>query len=92
MPGKLWQVTNSLRPSATGAADPDQRSACERQLAPAHLAARWGHPAVLQALRQHGANLEARCAGLSWTPLQEAGEWRRGSCVSLLQGDGLVTE
>ena len=67
--------------------DPNQRSTCERQLTPAHLAARWGHPAVLAALRSQGADLKACCAGRGWTPLQEAEEWRRPEAAALLRGD-----
>lgn len=52
----------------------------------AHLAARWGHAAALQLLRQHGADLhQPSGAGRRWTPLQEAEEWRRPACVELLR-------
>lgn len=66
-------------------ADPDQHSACEQQLAPAHLAARWGHAAVLQVLRRHGGDLRQHCGGRGWSPLDEAREWRRQACIDMLQ-------
>ncbi|KAL4443222.1 hypothetical protein ABPG75_010977 [Micractinium tetrahymenae] len=85
-----WGMEGVAEQLLAAGADPNPRSACERQLSPAHLAARWGHPAVLQVLQRHGGDLEARCGELGWTPLQEAEEWRRGSCVELLRGEGLA--
>lgn len=73
-------------PGPACTADPNQRSRCPRQLAPAHLAARWGHAEALGALRRGGADLAAACAGRDWTPLREAEEWRRAGCVRLLRG------
>ncbi len=86
--GSTHQTSLLHRCSFSTAADPNQRSACRRRLTPAHLAARWGHTAVLQVLQRHGGDLGARCDGLGWTPLQEAEEWRRASCAVLLRGGG----
>lgn len=66
-------------------ADPNQRSGDAAGLTPAHLAARWGHPAVLTVLQAAGADLRARCSGRGWAPAQEAREWRRAACIELLQ-------
>lgn len=66
-------------------ADANQPSACEHQLTPAHLAARWGHAAVLRVLQQHGGDLRRRCGGRGWLPLDEAREWRRQGCMDMLQ-------
>ena len=67
-------------------ADANQQSACEQQLTPAHLAARWGHAAVLQVLQRHGGDLRRRSGARGWTPLDEAREWRRQACIDMLQG------
>lgn len=66
-------------------ADPNQPSACRQRLTAAHLAARWGHPAVLRLLHQHGADLRKECGGQGWAPLAEAQNWRRHECVAVLE-------
>lgn len=66
-------------------ADPNQRSSDAAGLTPAHLAARWGHTAVIRKLQAAGADLRARCSGRGWEPVQEAREWRRAGCIELLE-------
>jgi hypothetical protein len=58
-------------------------------LTAAHLAARWGHPAVLEVLRGAGADLSVVAAASGKTLQQEAAHWGRPSCVELLQRLGV---
>jgi hypothetical protein len=54
-------------------------------LTAAHLAARWGHTAVLEVLQAGGADLSASAAGSGKSVEQEATDWGRPACVELLR-------
>jgi len=80
-------LLNAAVPAALGDMMANMASKSVECVCPAHLAARWGHIAVLEVLLKHGADRKRRSGkdGQGRTPLEEAMTWRREECVSYLE-------
>lgn len=68
--------------------DPQGRTACEEQLTPAHLAARWGHPEAFEALHRSCASSLFCVNAHGKLPLDEARAWKRTACIEILMSWG----
>ena len=68
--------------------DNQGRTACEEQLTPAHLAARWGHAEALAVLRRFCASSLFCVDAHGRSPLDEARAWKRTACIEMLMSWG----